>query len=235
MLATIREMGHGEGLHPRTIPGEVRVQEVEAWIGIPPMLCPLERAAIAVGVMITALCDRHRLVVDADDGIEVVTATTGGVADPGPRWGGVADGIEAHLREQTQTTICPFPIGLPTKYLMSKSLWSKSSLGKFGCIWSNLYLLTFGSEFIAWVEDIFRQRGLRIDVLILSPRLSEEAVKRRQIIEGVLAIVRLDSTAMATGRIHLQVFDRRGGPGNVQFEGLYIYMPHYMRWIANFI
>lgn len=73
-------------------------------------------------------------------------------------------------------------------------------------------------EFIGWVEDIFRQRGLRIDVLILSPRLSEAAVVRRQIIEGVLAIVKLNSAAMATGRISLQVFDRRGGPGKVQFE-----------------
>ncbi|KAF2198566.1 hypothetical protein GQ43DRAFT_150854 [Delitschia confertaspora ATCC 74209] len=73
-------------------------------------------------------------------------------------------------------------------------------------------------DFIGWVEDTFRQRGLRIDVLILSPRLSEAAVVRRQILEGVLAIVKLNASSVAKGRIDLQVFDRRGGADNVRFE-----------------
>ncbi|KAF2263522.1 hypothetical protein CC78DRAFT_581413 [Lojkania enalia] len=73
-------------------------------------------------------------------------------------------------------------------------------------------------DFIRWVEDTFKQQGLRIDVLILSPRLSEAAVVRRQIVEGVLAIVRLSNTALAKGKVNLQVFDRRGGADNVQFN-----------------
>ena len=77
------------------------------------------------------------------------------------------------------------------------------------------------SDFIRWVEDVFRQQNLRIDVLILSPRLSEAAVTRRQIVEGVLAIVKLDASSVAKSKISLQVFDRRGGAGNVQFNGMY--------------
>ena len=77
------------------------------------------------------------------------------------------------------------------------------------------------SDFIRWVEDTFRQQGLRIDVLILSPRLSEAAVVRRQIVEGVLAIVKLNASALAKSKVNLQVFDRRGGAGNVQFNGMY--------------
>ncbi|ORY06022.1 hypothetical protein BCR34DRAFT_666717 [Clohesyomyces aquaticus] len=73
-------------------------------------------------------------------------------------------------------------------------------------------------DFIRWVEDSFRQAGLRIDVLILSPRLSEPAVVRRQILEGVLAIVRLNTATLAKSKVNLQVFDRRGGAGNVQFN-----------------
>lgn len=42
---------------------------------------------------------------------------------------------------------------------------------------------------------------------------------RRQIIEGVLAIVRLDTGSLSKGKVNVQVFDRRGGAGNVQFNG----------------
>ena len=74
------------------------------------------------------------------------------------------------------------------------------------------------SDFIRYVEDTFRAQNLRINVLIMSPRLPEAAVVRRQIIEGVLAIVRLDTGSLAKGKVDVQVFDRRGGPGNVQFN-----------------
>jgi hypothetical protein len=76
------------------------------------------------------------------------------------------------------------------------------------------------SDYIRWVEDSFRQQGLRADVLILSPRLSEAAVVRRQILEGVLAIVKLNTVTLSKGKVNLQVFDRRGGAGNVQFNGM---------------
>lgn len=79
--------------------------------------------------------------------------------------------------------------------------------------------LTTGRDYIRWVEESFRQQGLRIDVLILSPRLSEAAVVRRQIVEGVLAIAKLNNATLSKGKVNLTVFDRRGGSGNVQFNG----------------
>jgi hypothetical protein len=77
------------------------------------------------------------------------------------------------------------------------------------------------SDFIRYVEDTFRTQNLRVNVLIMSPRLSEAAVVRRQIIEGVMAIVRLDAGSLAKGKVNVQIFDRRLGAGNVQFNGGY--------------
>ncbi|KAF2096828.1 hypothetical protein NA57DRAFT_58715 [Rhizodiscina lignyota] len=73
-------------------------------------------------------------------------------------------------------------------------------------------------NFIAYIEKAFQDRGVRCDVLLLSPRLSEAAVIRRQILEGVLAVSKLTQNAQRTGRIPLQVFDRRAGVDNVRFE-----------------
>ncbi|KAH9879818.1 hypothetical protein J1614_001842 [Plenodomus biglobosus] len=73
-------------------------------------------------------------------------------------------------------------------------------------------------DFIRYVEDTFRSQNLRSNVLILSGRFPEPAVVRRQILEGVLAIVRLDTTGLTKGKISVQIFDRRGGANNVQFN-----------------
>jgi hypothetical protein len=61
-------------------------------------------------------------------------------------------------------------------------------------------------------------------VLIMSGRFPEPAVVRRQIIEGVLAIVRMDTSGFMKGKVSVQIFDRRGGANNVQFNG---------KWIAS--
>lgn len=73
-------------------------------------------------------------------------------------------------------------------------------------------------DFIRWVEEAFERASLRVNVLILSPRLNESAVVRRQIIEGVLAIVRLNNASMSRGKIDVQLFDRSRGNDNVQFN-----------------
>ncbi|KAF1920287.1 hypothetical protein BDU57DRAFT_534083 [Ampelomyces quisqualis] len=73
-------------------------------------------------------------------------------------------------------------------------------------------------DFIRYVEDIIRQQGLRSNVLIMSGRFPEPAVVRRQIIEGVLAIVRMDTSGFMKGKVSVQIFDRRGGANNVQFN-----------------
>jgi hypothetical protein len=78
--------------------------------------------------------------------------------------------------------------------------------------------LTRVRNFIAYVENAFKDRALRCDVLLLSPRLSEAAVIRRQVLEGVLAVVRLTRENQATGKLSLQLFDRREGADNVKFE-----------------
>jgi hypothetical protein len=77
------------------------------------------------------------------------------------------------------------------------------------------------SDFIRYVEDVFRQQGLRSNVLIMSGRFPEPAVVRRQIIEGVLAIVRVDTSGHIKGKVGVQIFDRRGGANNVQFNGMF--------------
>jgi hypothetical protein len=72
--------------------------------------------------------------------------------------------------------------------------------------------------FVSWVEGELSARGLKIEVMFLSPRLSLEVVVRRQILEGVLAISQLDMRAQNSSKIPLQVFDRQGGADNVRFE-----------------
>lgn len=72
-------------------------------------------------------------------------------------------------------------------------------------------------NFIGWVERCFIDRGVRVDVLLLSPRMPEAAVIRRQIIEGVLAVSKVDRMSQQIAKIPLQVFDRRSG-ADVRFE-----------------
>ena len=81
-----------------------------------------------------------------------------------------------------------------------------------------LVLDTLDRDFISWVESAFSSRSVRVDVLLLSPRLSEQAVVRRQIMEGVVAVVKLTRQNQTTAKIGLQIFDRRNGVGNVTFQ-----------------
>ncbi|GIZ38646.1 hypothetical protein CKM354_000205700 [Cercospora kikuchii] len=73
-------------------------------------------------------------------------------------------------------------------------------------------------DFLSWVEKAFSSRGVRVDVLTISARLNEDAVIRRQIVEGVLAISKLRRVNQDTGRIGLTIFKRAGGNRDVQFE-----------------
>ncbi|KAK4611993.1 hypothetical protein CLAFUW4_12666 [Fulvia fulva] len=73
-------------------------------------------------------------------------------------------------------------------------------------------------DFLSWVEKAFTSKGVRVDVLILSPRLSEEAVVRRQIMEGVLAVSKLRRQNQNSAKIGLTIFKRKAGSRDVQFE-----------------
>jgi nuclear polyadenylated RNA-binding protein 3 len=71
--------------------------------------------------------------------------------------------------------------------------------------------------FVDWVEKQFFNRGLKTEVMILSPRVPLEAVIQRQIVEGVHAVTQLNSHSQSMSRIPLQVFKRQGS-ASVQWE-----------------
>ncbi|KAL8738903.1 MAG: hypothetical protein Q9181_000355 [Wetmoreana brouardii] len=71
--------------------------------------------------------------------------------------------------------------------------------------------------FVAYIEKTFRDRGLTCSVFQL-PRVSLVAVIKRQILEGVQAVVKIFRQSQMTGKIPLQVFDRSAGVDNVRFE-----------------
>ena len=73
--------------------------------------------------------------------------------------------------------------------------------------------------FVGYIQQSFRDRGLRCDVLQLPRGVSLQAVIKRQIIEGVQAVVKIHRRSQVTGKIPLQVFDRSGGMDNVRFDG----------------
>ncbi|KAJ5095573.1 hypothetical protein NUU61_004929 [Penicillium alfredii] len=75
-----------------------------------------------------------------------------------------------------------------------------------------------GWNFVLHVENAFRNRGLRVDVLVLGPRIPLGAAVHRQFVEGVLAVVRLSRPNQFSRKIPLQIFDRTAGPENVRFS-----------------
>ncbi|KAE8352782.1 hypothetical protein BDV28DRAFT_120119 [Aspergillus coremiiformis] len=81
-----------------------------------------------------------------------------------------------------------------------------------------LVLEEIDRNFIFHVENAFRNRGLRVDVLVLGPRIALTAAVQRQINEGVLAVVRLARPNQFSRKIPLQVFDRSGGADTVRFN-----------------
>ncbi|CAD6503030.1 BgTH12-02701 [Blumeria graminis f. sp. triticale] len=73
-------------------------------------------------------------------------------------------------------------------------------------------------QFVSWVESEVRGRGVKVEVMFLSPRVPIEMVIRRQILEGVYAVSRLDVSSQNCSKIPLQVFDRQGGANDVRFD-----------------
>lgn len=71
--------------------------------------------------------------------------------------------------------------------------------------------------FVAYIQQSFRERGLRCEVLQL-PRVSLAAVVKRQMVEGVQAVVKIFRKSQNTGKIPLQVFNRSLGLNNIQFD-----------------
>ncbi len=72
--------------------------------------------------------------------------------------------------------------------------------------------------FVGYIQQSFRERGLRCDVLQM-PRVSLSAVVKRQVVEGVQAVVKIVRKSQNTGKIPLQVYNRSSGADNVRFDG----------------
>ncbi|KPM36969.1 hypothetical protein AK830_g9603 [Neonectria ditissima] len=73
-------------------------------------------------------------------------------------------------------------------------------------------------DFVNWVEQTFKTKGLKSEVMFLHPRIPKDAVIQRQAAEGVHAVVDLDLRAQNLGRIPVQAFDRSAGLSNVRFD-----------------
>ncbi len=73
-------------------------------------------------------------------------------------------------------------------------------------------------NFIQWVEAEIKKPGLKTEVMFLSPRLNEDAVIRRQILEGVTAVIKLTMRSQDASKIPLKVFDRSRGADSVRFD-----------------
>ena len=81
-----------------------------------------------------------------------------------------------------------------------------------------LVLEEVAQQFVAYVEQGFRQKALRAETIWLNPRITLAAVIKRQIIEGVQAVVKLTRSTQFNSKIPLQVFDRAAGTSNVNFN-----------------
>ncbi|KAJ4271680.1 nuclear polyadenylated RNA-binding protein 3 [Fusarium torreyae] len=73
-------------------------------------------------------------------------------------------------------------------------------------------------EFVNWVEQAFKSKGLRSEVMFLHPRFPKDTVVQRQAAEGVHAVVDLNLRAQNLGKIPVQAFDRSAGSNNVRFD-----------------
>ncbi|KAL3426272.1 RNA recognition domain-containing protein [Phlyctema vagabunda] len=72
--------------------------------------------------------------------------------------------------------------------------------------------------FVSWVDGELRGRGIKSEIMFLSPRLPIQAVIRRQVLEGVLAVSQLDMRSQNSSKIPLQVFNRQAGANDVRFD-----------------
>lgn len=72
-------------------------------------------------------------------------------------------------------------------------------------------------SFIVYLENSLRSRGLQCQTVTLGPQFTLAAIVKRQIIEGVQAIVKLTRSCQYSGKIPLQVFDRTAG-ADVRFN-----------------
>ena len=72
--------------------------------------------------------------------------------------------------------------------------------------------------FVNWVEDGFRRKSLSVASTWLNERTPLPAVIKRQIMEGVQAVIKVSTSHQTRSKIPLQVFDRSAGTSNITFN-----------------
>jgi hypothetical protein len=97
--------------------------------------------------------------------------------------------------------------------------WRKSLRKEFATQLQRMCRLTRSRDFVNYIEQGFRNKGLRAQTIWLNPRITLGAIIKRQVIEGVQAVVKLTRNTQYSLRIPLQVFDRGSGASNVNFNG----------------
>lgn len=132
----------------------------------------------------------------------------------------IAASAQDHVVSMKVKRIYPYLDALSEMYQRCSSSCWRNLIGGLNLsvsVWTKL--LTLRRNFVLHVENAFRNRGLRVDVLVLGPRIPLGAAVHRQFIEGVLAVVRLSRPNQVSRKIPLQLFDRTAGLDNVRFLG----------------
>lgn len=79
------------------------------------------------------------------------------------------------------------------------------------------------------VDDTFRLHTLSCTILVLDAPTQLNIAIQQQILDGVVAVVKLSRSHQYSGRIPLLIFDRSGRPNDVRFNGMFIGPPMTMR------
>jgi hypothetical protein len=187
-----------------------------------------------VTVMITDPSDLPLLVDFVETNIGPATeALKGTIAERGGaqdrRMEEVGDTGALAQRDTKATQICQSQEELRGTCQMFKlsswKMWTGKAHPRY--VHTNINIFDKFRDFVYHIENAFRDRGLRTDVLMLSPRILLSAVIRRQTIEGVLAIVKVSRPHQYSGKIPLQVFDRSNGVDHVPFKGMAVDCAHW--------
>ncbi|KAH8593932.1 hypothetical protein B0O99DRAFT_626451 [Bisporella sp. PMI_857] len=82
-----------------------------------------------------------------------------------------------------------------------------------------LYLMShLDRDYVAWVDNALRTKGLKTNVTIYDQRLSEEEMIRQQVLEGIHAVSKLNMHSQHTGKMSVKIFKRQTYSEEVSFE-----------------
>lgn len=124
------------------------------------------------------------------------------------------DGIEALAREHARGMTASRNMlshAVPPEMFQIYRFWLPTmSICKFQFTVYKSIQLTLTRSFAYHVENSFKTRGLRTNILVLS-RIPVDVAIQRQMDEGVFAVVRLTRSQQYSGKVTLLMFDRSAG------------------------